>query len=84
VPVELRRAEPPDADFLLELPADDDVRSFLGPRSATTRDEVLEEIERSLAEPRSFGRFVIKVEQGRRMGRHRPLRAAREELDSDG
>ena len=59
--VELRRAEPPDADFLLELLADDDVRPFLGPRTATTRDDVLEEIERSLEEPGKFGRFVIEV-----------------------
>jgi RimJ/RimL family protein N-acetyltransferase len=62
VPVELRRAKPPDADFLLELLADDDVRQFLGPRTATARDEVLEEIERSRAEHRSFGRFVIEVD----------------------
>ena len=62
MPVELRRAKPPDADFLLELLADDDVRQFLGPRTATTRDEVLEEIERSLAEPGSFGRFVIEAD----------------------
>ena len=62
MPVELRRARPPDADFLLELLADDDVRPFLGPRSATSRDDVLEEIERSLAEPESFGRFVIEVD----------------------
>jgi len=62
VPVELRRAKPPDADFLLELVADDDVRPFMGPRSATTRSEVLAEIGRSLAEPESFGRFVIVVD----------------------
>ena len=62
MPIELRRAEPPDADFLVELLADDDVRQFLGPRSATTRDEVLEEIDRSLAEPESFGRFVIEAD----------------------
>ena len=61
MPLELRRAKPPDADFLLELLSDDDVRPFLGPRTARTRDEVLEEIERSLAEPESFGRFVIEV-----------------------
>ena len=58
--VELRRAKAPDADFLLELFADDDVRPFLGPRSATSREEVLEEIERSLAEPETFGRFVVE------------------------
>jgi len=40
--------------------ADDDVRQFLGPRTAATRDEVLEEIERSLTEPERFGRFVIE------------------------
>jgi RimJ/RimL family protein N-acetyltransferase len=64
VPIELRRAKPPDADFLLELLADDDVRQFLGPRTASARDELLEEIERSLAEPEAFGRFVIEVDGG--------------------
>jgi RimJ/RimL family protein N-acetyltransferase len=62
VPVELRRAKPPDADFLLELLADDDVRQFLGPRTAAAREEVLEEIERSLTEPDSFGRFLIQLD----------------------
>ena len=62
MPVELRRAKPPDAEFLLELLADDDVRQFLGPRTATARDEVLDEIERSLSEPTRFGRFVIESE----------------------
>lgn len=62
---ELRRANPPDADFLLALLDDDGVRPFLGPRSAATRDEVLEEIERSLAEPDSFGRFVIEADGDR-------------------
>jgi RimJ/RimL family protein N-acetyltransferase len=62
VPVELRRAKPPDAGFLLELLADDDVRQFLGPRTAATHDDVLEEIERSLAEPGNFGRFVIELD----------------------
>jgi len=62
VAVELRRAKPPDADFLLELLADDEVRRFLTPRTATTREEVLEEIERSLAQPESFGRFVVEAD----------------------
>ncbi len=60
--VELRRAEPPDVDFLLEVLADDDVRQFLGPRTAATRDDVLAEIESSLAKPVCFGRFVIEVD----------------------
>ena len=67
MPVELRRAKPPDADFLLELVAGDDVRQFLGPHTAATREEVLEEIERSLAQPTSFGRFVIE-EDGEPVG----------------
>jgi RimJ/RimL family protein N-acetyltransferase len=62
VPVELRRARPPDADFLVELLGDNEVRQFLGPRSATTREDVVEEIDRSLAEPESFGRFVIEAD----------------------
>jgi RimJ/RimL family protein N-acetyltransferase len=62
VAVALRRAIPSDADFLVELVADDDVRPFLGPRTAASREEVLEEIERSLAEPNAFGRFVIAVD----------------------
>jgi len=62
VAVELRRAEPPDVDFLLELVSDDSVRPFLGPRTASTREQVFAEIERSLAEPRDFGRFVIEAD----------------------
>jgi RimJ/RimL family protein N-acetyltransferase len=62
VSVELRRANPLDADFLLELLAGDDVRQFLGPQTAATREGVRDEIERSLAEPAAFGRFVIEVE----------------------
>lgn len=45
---------------MVELLADDDVRQFLGPRTAATRDDVLDEIERSSTEPERFGRFVIE------------------------
>jgi RimJ/RimL family protein N-acetyltransferase len=62
VSVELRRAKASDADFLLELLADEDVRQFLGPRTAAKRGDVLEEIDRSLAEPERFGRFVIELD----------------------
>jgi RimJ/RimL family protein N-acetyltransferase len=62
VSVELRRAKASDADFLLELLAEEDVRQFLGPHTAANRDEVLGEIERSLAEPERFGRFVIELD----------------------
>jgi RimJ/RimL family protein N-acetyltransferase len=67
VAVEIRRANPSDADFLVALVSDDDVRQFLRPRTAASRQEILEEIERSLAEPNAFGRFVIELE-GERAG----------------
>ncbi len=60
--VELRRAEPPDTEFLLELVGDEAVRPFLGPRTASSPEEMLAEIERSLADPGTFGRFVIEAD----------------------
>ncbi len=65
--VEIRRANPSDADFLVELISDGDVRQFLRPRTAASREEILEEIECSLAEPNAFGRFVIELD-GERAG----------------
>ena len=62
--VRLRRADPGDADFLVELLADDDVAPFLARVTPANRDEVLAEIERSQTEPEEFGRFVIEVEDG--------------------
>jgi RimJ/RimL family protein N-acetyltransferase len=65
--ITLRRARAADADWLAELYAGEDVDPFLGPRSARDRAAILEEIERSEREPRSFGRFVIEVD-GERAG----------------
>ena len=65
--IEIRRARPDDVDFLLALTTHDDVDPFLSARRATSRGEVLEEIERSSAEPDDFGRFVIEVD-GERAG----------------
>ena len=59
----LRRATADDADFLLELAGHEDVEPFLRAIRATDRDELLEEIEASLAEPEETGRFVIEVEE---------------------
>jgi RimJ/RimL family protein N-acetyltransferase len=59
--VALRRAEPRDADFLVELLTDEDVEPFMSPRRARDREAVLAEIERSQTEPEEFGRFVIEV-----------------------
>ena len=65
--IEIRRARPDDVDFLVALTTHDDVDPFLSARRATSREELLEEIERSSAEPDDFGRFVIEVD-GERAG----------------
>ena len=65
--VSIRRARPDDVDFLVELTTHEDVEPYLSARRATTREEVLEEIERSDLEPQAFGRFVVEVD-GERAG----------------
>jgi RimJ/RimL family protein N-acetyltransferase len=62
VNVTLRRAEAGDVDFLLELMGEDDVEQNLAVVRPRDRDGLLEEIERSKAEPEEFGRFVIEVD----------------------
>lgn len=63
----IRRARLDDVDFLHELVNDGDVRPFLGVRTATDRESLLEEVERSLREPDAFGRYVIELD-GERAG----------------
>jgi RimJ/RimL family protein N-acetyltransferase len=60
--IAIRRARPDDVDFLVELTTHEEVDPFLSARRATTREEVLAEIERSQAEPEGFGRFIVEVE----------------------
>ena len=60
--VTIRRAEPGDVDFLVELTNHEDVEQFMSARRPRDRDALLAEIERSQAEPREFGRFVIEVD----------------------
>jgi RimJ/RimL family protein N-acetyltransferase len=67
VSISIRRARPDDVDFIAELTTLDDVDPFLSARRATTRGELLEEIERSQNEPEDYGRFVIEVD-GERAG----------------
>jgi L-phenylalanine/L-methionine N-acetyltransferase len=67
VTVALRRAQPDDADFLLELVGGEETRPFLGGRVPEARDDVLAEIERSQREPEAFGWFVVEVD-GERAG----------------
>ena len=66
-PVRLRRAEPGDADFLVELRNDVDVEPYLSARAGKDRASVLAEIECSGAEPEAYGRFVIELD-GERAG----------------
>jgi RimJ/RimL family protein N-acetyltransferase len=61
VRVGIRRAEPGDLDFLLELMTHEEVEPFLAVIRPRDREGVLAEIERSQAEPQEFGRFVIEV-----------------------
>jgi len=62
VSVTIRRAEPGDVDFLLELMTDEDVEPYLSVTRPRDREGLLAEIERSQAEPQEFGRFVIELD----------------------
>ena len=64
--VQIRRARPDDADFLLELIQDEETKPFLSTHGLT-RDDLLEDIARSEREPGAFGRFVIEA-GGERVG----------------
>jgi len=62
VNVAVRRAEPRDLDFLLELMNQDDVVQNLAVVRPRDRESLAAEIERSQAEPQEFGRFVLEVD----------------------
>ena len=65
--VAIRRARADDVDFLLDLTTHDEVDPFLSARRATSREDLLAEIERSDREPQEFGRFVVEAD-GERAG----------------
>jgi len=65
--IAIRPARPDDVEFLAGLFSGEDVEPFLAGSRAREREELLEEIERSSAEPDDFGRFVIEVD-GERAG----------------
>ncbi|HEY7602847.1 MAG TPA: GNAT family N-acetyltransferase [Gaiellaceae bacterium] len=56
----IRRAEPADLDFVVELLAHEEVEPFLSVHRGRDREDVLERIERSQREPASTGVFVIE------------------------
>jgi RimJ/RimL family protein N-acetyltransferase len=62
--IRLRRAEPSDLDFFVELLRHEEVEPFLAASRAKDEDAVRAELERSSAEPDDFGRFVIEVREG--------------------
>jgi RimJ/RimL family protein N-acetyltransferase len=74
VTVAIRRARSDDADFIFDLVTHEDVEPFLAAVRAKGRDEVLEEISRSGADPEAFGVFLIEVD-GERAGTMRFERA---------
>jgi len=57
----LRRAGIHDLDYLLGLQVEPDVAPFLSAGRAATREELMEEIQRSLVEPEAFGRLMIET-----------------------
>jgi RimJ/RimL family protein N-acetyltransferase len=60
--VRLRRAEPADVDFLLELMTHEEVDPYMAVVRPRDREAILAEIERSEVEPGDYGRFVIEVD----------------------
>jgi RimJ/RimL family protein N-acetyltransferase len=62
--VRIRRAEPEDVEFIIEVLSDEEVAPFLSVVRARDRDGVLAEIERSVADPQHYGRFVIEASDG--------------------
>jgi len=67
VNVSIRRANPGDVDFLVELMTHEEVEPFLAAIRAKGRDEILGEITRSEGDPEAFGVFLIEVD-GERAG----------------
>jgi RimJ/RimL family protein N-acetyltransferase len=59
----LRRANPDDVDFLVEVTTHADVEPYLAGSRPRDRAGLLEEVERSQREPEEFGRFVVEVEE---------------------
>ncbi len=65
--VSIRRAQLDDLDFFEELLSHDEVEPFLAAVRTRDREGLRAELERSLAEPEDFGRYVIEVD-GERAG----------------
>ena len=60
--VSIRRAQPDDVPFLVELLTGDEVEPYLAASRSRTEEEIAAEVERSLADPEAFGRMVVEVD----------------------
>jgi RimJ/RimL family protein N-acetyltransferase len=67
VTVSIRRAQPDDVPFLVELLTDEEVEPYLAASRSRSEEEIGAEVERSLAEPEAYGRMVIEAD-GERVG----------------
>jgi RimJ/RimL family protein N-acetyltransferase len=63
----LRRAVAADVEFMADLAGHEDVEPFMAAVSARDRDSLLAEVERAVAEPEYYGRFIVEVD-GQRAG----------------
>jgi RimJ/RimL family protein N-acetyltransferase len=61
--VRIRRAEPADVEFLLELATHEDVEPYMSAVRPRDPEALLEEIRRSLEQPEEHGVFVIETEE---------------------
>jgi RimJ/RimL family protein N-acetyltransferase len=62
--VRIRRAQPEDVDFIIEVLTSEEVEPFLSVIRTRDREGLLAEIERSCAEPQHYGRFLIEIREG--------------------
>jgi RimJ/RimL family protein N-acetyltransferase len=60
--VRIRRAGADDVPFLVALATHEDVEPFLGSVAARDAEAVAAEVDRSAANPREFGRFVVEID----------------------
>jgi RimJ/RimL family protein N-acetyltransferase len=63
--VSIRRATLEDAGWITELVNGEETEPFLSGARAFDEARIREEIERSLAEPERFGRFVVELDRER-------------------
>jgi RimJ/RimL family protein N-acetyltransferase len=61
--IRLRRAQPEDVDFMVELVTHEEVQPYLSVVRPRDRDSLLQDVRRSQEAPDECGRFVIEVQE---------------------